>query len=126
MEVQDWEGKHLDKDVLVLGNKHYSPETCAFIDHRLNSFITSDIQAPRGSLAVGVSWRHKNQRFQARCVNPFTQKRESLGLFPTEAEAHEAWRKRKHELACQYATLQTDPRVADALTRRYEKEQRHD
>ena len=34
-------------------------------------------------------------------------------------EAHEAWRKRKHELACQWAEIVEDPRLKQALRNRY-------
>ena len=39
MEQQDWEGKHLDKDLLIYKNKVYSSETCVFVDYKVNLFI---------------------------------------------------------------------------------------
>lgn len=55
----------------------------------------------------------------ARCNNPFTLARECLGFFQDPDAAHEAWRARKHEHACVYADMQTDPRIAKALRARY-------
>ena len=46
MEKQDWEGKQLDKDIIVLGNKVYSPETCAFVLGVTNGFITAREAGP--------------------------------------------------------------------------------
>lgn len=118
METQDWEGKRLDKDLLVPGNKLYSPETCCFLTPRLNVFLC-DRSRDRGRLPVGVCKSHKEGRYYSQCSDPFGKRRGYLGVFDTPEEAHEAWRKRKHELACQYADMQTDPRVAEALRRRY-------
>lgn len=39
MAAQDWEGKALDKDLLVYGNKSYAPEFCIFIPKKLNSLL---------------------------------------------------------------------------------------
>ena len=55
METQDWEGRHLDKDLLVPGNKLYSPDTCCFISIRLNSFITEPNVGNNG-LPAGVTF----------------------------------------------------------------------
>lgn len=118
MEVQSWQGKQLDKDLLVKGNKFYSPENCVFVDRVTNSF-TIDRGANRGVWPLGVSFDKRDVKFRAQCSNPFTKKNENLGYFTCSDEAHQAWKKRKHELACQLADLQTDKRVAAALRTRY-------
>lgn len=47
-------GWHLDKDVLIKGNKIYSPETCCFVPIEINSLLIS-CKARRGELPIGVS-----------------------------------------------------------------------
>lgn len=37
MMVQDWQGKQLDKDIRVKGNKIYSPNTCLFVTKAENT-----------------------------------------------------------------------------------------
>ncbi len=37
-------GYRLDKDLKVLGSKMYSPETCTFVPHRVNSFVTVNLK----------------------------------------------------------------------------------
>lgn len=119
METQDWKGKQLDKDILVLGNKIYSPDTCVFVDMAVNNFLT-DSAASRGEWPLGVSWFEPNKKFMSLCCNPFTKKSDYLGYFHCPDQAHLAWKKRKYELACQLADIQVDERVAEALRIRYE------
>lgn len=118
METQDWKGKHLDKDILFQGNKVYSANTCVFVDGVVNTFI-NDNAAARGEWPIGVHWFEQRQKFVSMCSNPFTKKLEHLGYFTCPQEAHQAWKARKHELACQLADLQADERVAEALRTRY-------
>lgn len=118
METQDWECKALDKDILSQGNRVYSPDTCVFVDLAVNSFLL-DSAAVRGEWPIGVYWDEQNQKFKSQCRNPFTKKQEYLGYFTCPNQAHLAWKKRKHELACQLADIQTDERVANALRTRY-------
>lgn len=118
MQEQNWEGKQLDKDLLIEGNKVYGPDTCAFVTQTVNNF-TIDRGNDRGDLLLGVSWDKRREKFQSRCCNPFTKKEETLGYFTSEQEAHNAWAKRKLELAHELAAVQEDPRVAKALIDRY-------
>lgn len=118
MEKQDWEGEHLDKDLLFEGNKIYSPETCVFVSPMVNTF-TIDCGAARGEWMIGVIWCKAAGKFKSQCRNPFTSEKEYLGYFTCEVEAHAAWRKRKLELAKELAAEQEDPRVAKALIDRY-------
>lgn len=122
MEKQDWQEKALDKDLLFVGNKVYSPETCVFVSPMVNTFIT-DSGASRGEFLIGVDWHKDVGKFRARCKNPYTRKQEHLGHFTCEQQAHNAWLKRKLELAHELAAIQTDPRVSKALVDRYSKPQ---
>ena len=122
MEQQDWHGKCLDKDIIVPGSKLYSPETCAFVLKATNSFVIAR-DASRGDFPVGVSLYKSTSKYSAKCGNLFTGKLEHLGYFSTPEEAHEAWRKRKHELAQLVAATEADPRIVEALKKRYSFEE---
>lgn len=114
METQDWHGKHLDKDFVVPGNKVYSPENCVFIDQKLNKFINSRASA-RGNSMIGTFYVQRLGKFRSGCKNPFTGKKEHLGCYSLEIDAHVAWKKYKHRMACMFADIQVDKRVADSL-----------
>lgn len=112
------EGYQLDKDFLVAGNKHYSPETCVFIPQQVNSFICTGTNSKRGHLLGSVV---QNGKFYSRVMNPFTKKMVHLGVFDTELQAHLAWKSQKHEYAikliAQYPNLQES--VKQALRTKY-------
>lgn len=119
METQDWEGKHLDKDLLVPGNKLYSPDTCIFIDQKVNKFLT-DSSAARGETPIGVSFNKRVGKFAVKCGTGSWRKNKNLGYFETPEEAHEAWLRFKLQQAHILANEQDDQRVAKALISRYE------
>lgn len=119
MEVQEWEGCQLDKDLLFPGNKIYSPETCLFVPQEINKFLTEST-ASRGEWPIGVHFKKSGGTFHSQVNNPFTKIREYLGSFDSPEEAHLAWLKRKSELATELAKTQSDDRVAAALIARYE------
>lgn len=83
MEDQDWEGKELDKDLRVVGNKIYSPETCMFVSSRVNSILES-CRATRGEYPIGVDKLRDVYRSRVTGAG-------YLGVFETEKEAHAAW-----------------------------------
>ena len=122
MEQKDWSGKCLDKDIVAPGSRLYSPDTCAFVLQATNSFVIAS-DAIRGDYPIGVSLLKHTGKYQARCQNPFTGKTEYLGCLSTPEEAHEVWRKHKHKLAQLVAATESDPRVVEALKKRYSFEE---
>ena len=122
MEKQDWQGKCLDKDIIVPRSKLYSPETCAFVLQATNNFVTAR-DASRGDYPTGVTLYKPTGRYLARCGNPFSGKNENLGYFSTPEEAHEAWRKCKYDLAQLVAAKESDMHVVEALKNRYSIEE---
>ena len=114
MMEQDWEGKHLDKDILVPGNKVYSPETCAFVTSQINNLLV-DCAAKRGDWPIGVSWDKSNSKFQSQIRE--NGKLRKIGYFHSPHEAHLAWRKEKVRIVRKAAEECDDPRVAAGLLR---------
>lgn len=122
MKKQDWEGKYLDKDILVPNNKVYCPETCVFVSEAVNNFILERRSAKSENL-IGVYRDARSGRFQAKCGNPFSGKQEHVGCYESAEKAHRAWLDKKTQLAYALASQQSDPRVAAALVDRYQNYQ---
>lgn len=119
MESQDWEGNHLDKDLIIIGNKLYSPETCLMLEPKINLFIIDGGGIGRGDLPIGASYNKKDGLIYSNVKNTLTGKREYLGCFKTPMEAHLRWKEEKHRIASELAKTQSDHRVARALRERY-------
>lgn len=119
MSQQDWEGKELDKDLLMKGNKIYGPDTCVFIERKVNGFLVEST-ARLGQWPIGVHWDKKSSKFKAQGTSIEGNKRVFLGYFDDPEEAHQAWLTFKLEQARILARQQIDPRVAKAIIERYE------
>ena len=95
MEKQDWEGKDLDKDIKIPGNKIYSPETCLFVSSEINKLLNQNSVA-RGKYPIGVHTNQAGNRFVAACKA--NGKTNSLGTFSTAEEAHSAYKAFKKQI----------------------------
>ena len=100
------EGWHLDKDLLVKGNKVYSENTCVFIPREINSLLIKR-EASRGEHLIGVCWCSKDKAFIAQ-VRKNKGKREWLGYFKTEIEAFKAYKTAKEAFVKEQANKWKD------------------
>lgn len=104
---------HLDKDLLVRGNKIYSPEACCFLPQYLNGVISINYETGNG-LPVGVN--KKGSKYEAAISYKGSRKR--IGVYSTTEEASVAYVKAKEayvkELALEWKD-KIDPRAFEAL-----------
>lgn len=102
------EGWCIDKDLLGLNTKKYSPETCCFVPIEINSALTRE-KFSRG-LPIGVM--KKKGKFIAVCRHKF------LGTFNTVKDAEKAYLKEKKKRIIELANKWKDkiePRAYNAL-----------
>ena len=88
----------LDKDVLIKGNKIYSPETCVFVPQFINKLFTKR-QKLRGDLPIGVSYNKASKKYQAG-LSVFKNGKstfKTLGCFNTVNEAFEVYKQAKED-----------------------------
>ena len=83
------DGYQLDKDLILRGNKHYSPEACSLVPRAVNALLNSNGNS-RGRYPVGVHFDVKHDGFAAglRCGGV----RKNIGLFATPEEAFLAYK----------------------------------
>ena len=89
------QGWHLDKDLLVKGNKVYSENTCVFLPIEINAVLVKRDKM-RGGCVLGV-YKHKyynEDKFVAQ-LNLNTGKAKYVGLYDTESEAFNAYKEAK-------------------------------
>ena len=89
---------HMDKDILIKGNKIYHPDCCVFIPRELNCFLTTRKNHRGSSLLIGVSYHSRDLVYQAR-VSDGDGKRIHLGNFEDELSAFYAYKKGKESIA---------------------------
>lgn len=118
MEKQDWRGKEIDKDILIEGNKVYSPNTCVFVSAAVNTLFT-DSGVARGPYLIGVTWNARENKFVSQCCN--SKGVQIRSYHDSEASAHSEWKAQKIKVIELVASFVDDERVRAALIARAKK-----
>ncbi len=107
MIKQDWQDKQLDKDILIQGNKTYSPETCLFVTRQVNMLL-NDSERHRGDFSLGVVYDKSLGKLKATCRDA-NGKSKHLGVFDSESKAHETYKEFKYSVIKSIANKQDEP-----------------
>ena len=105
----------LDKDILVKGNRIYSPETCCFVPNEINVIFTNGY-IRRGEYPKGVSYKPKINKYIAQYQKDGVVTH--IGTFKTVDEAFQAYKEVKEKYIKEKADKwkdQIDPRVYEAM-----------
>lgn len=95
----------LDKDILIKGNKIYSPKTCVFVPQRINSLFEKCDDA-RGVLPIGVTKRKRSEErlsYRAKCRT--INKRITTKTFRNYLECFNEYKKIKENTIKEIADL---------------------
>lgn len=111
MMTQDWQGKQLDKDLLSLDKKVYSPNTCLFVTRQVNSLFNERNNA-QGALPLGIYAR--NGKYEVG-VSKGNAKRSWVGRYHTVPDAIDAYVKAKLEVVAEVCRKEKDPKVRQAI-----------
>jgi len=107
---------HLDKDLLVKGNKIYNEDVCVFLPQKVNNLLLKrDIG--RGSNVIGVYWNEQKRKFISQCSNG-SGIQKHLGGFETWEEAFLTYKTFKESYIKQVTNEfkeHLDPRAYQAL-----------
>jgi len=104
----------LDKDIIKLDNKVYSPDTCCLVSERLNKLM---IVSSRDMLAGVV--KHQN-KFMSQITIDGANK--YLGVYTTEEEAHEVFKVAKVVQIKRWLPYVTyDMRISEGLEKHIER-----
>lgn len=84
----------LDKDILIPGNDHYSPETCCIVPRYLNLLLLG-CDSNRGKYPMGVCL-HQGKVYMAQVAVKGVGTR--LGTYSTKEKAHQVWQLAKAKI----------------------------
>lgn len=102
-------GFAIDKDILVKGNKVYSPETCCFVPTVINTAFAT-LKSRQESLPLGVHYSKRLKKYKAEISKD--RQKFYLGLFDNMQDAFQVYKveKEKHlkELADRYKDVIED------------------
>lgn len=89
------EGFELDKDIISKGNKVYSPETCCFVPHDINTLLVKSDKI-RGEYPIGVYYNSKNNCFISQ-LKIGNKEKKHLGSFNNVNDAFMAYKTEKEK-----------------------------
>ena len=98
-------GYVLDKDILVKGNKVYSPETCAFIPAELNNLVVTQVKLGKG-VPAGISFQNGCQKYIVSCA--IDGKNKNLGRYKCPQQAFAVYKEFKENLVRERAEKYKD------------------
>lgn len=81
-------GFELDKDILIDGNKIYSPNTCCFVPQEINNIFKKN-QKKKYNLPIGVFYREKSKKYISMLNN------KTLGYYENIEDAFNCYKKEK-------------------------------
>lgn len=87
---------NLDKDILINGNKIYSPDTCVFTPHSINMLFVQK-ERKSNNIPTGVSFSKRFKKFVVKCQS------KTIGYFRTIDDAFVAYKTCKEKLIKQKA-----------------------
>lgn len=88
----------LDKDILLKGNKIYSPLYCRIVPNEINCLFTKSNKS-RGNYPIGVTYNKRENKFKAQLsiLKNNKKTRQGLGTYNTPEEAFLAYKKAKEK-----------------------------
>lgn len=113
------DGYEIDKDILVQGNKVYSPDTCCFVPRRINTLLLNKQRTNTNGI-IGV-YEEKPNTYKVNAQ--IDGKRKHIGYFKTSEEASAAYVKAKTEYSTRvvneyYNNGLINERIRDAIINR--------
>ncbi len=94
MESRSWEGKEIDKDILVPGNKVYGEEFCLLVTKDLNNILHTS-ESMRGEYPQGVTIVNNRATTKYHARQSKYGKDCHIGYFDTVEEASLAYREHR-------------------------------
>lgn len=89
-------GWEIDKDLILIGNKEYGPETCAFVPKEINLITKSCGKDNLTTGFIGVHWNDEESKFRAQMsrngkqviLGRFNSKEAAFDCYKTNKESH--------------------------------------
>lgn len=97
----------VDKDILVKGNKVYSPQTCCLVPQNINNLLLKS-ENTRGLYPIGVTLRKSDLMYEAQCMNPIEGRYVTIGIYSSVENAFTAYKKYKESIVKNVAQKEYD------------------